>query len=54
MLLTTLVPSLVYNKAAFLAKTTWERNSNLREANQNLYQLSDDEFDRLLQPASMV
>lgn len=54
MLVTALNPHIGYDKAAAIAKKAHQDNSTLKEAAVKLGILSEEEFDRLVQPDTMV
>ena len=54
MLVTALNQHIGYDKAAKLAKTAHERGLSLRQANQELRYLTEEEFDRYLLPEAMI
>ncbi len=54
MLSTLLAPYIGYEKAASLAHWAQENDSSLKEANQALQYMSEDEFDRVFTPEKMV
>ncbi|MBV9669901.1 MAG: class II fumarate hydratase, partial [Acidobacteriales bacterium] len=54
MLVTALNQHIGYDKAAKLAKTAHAKNLSLREANRELGFLTEEQFERLLQPSAMT
>jgi fumarate hydratase, class II len=54
MLVTALTPTIGYDRAAQLAKLAHEQNFSLREANRRLSFVSEEEFDRLMNPKAMT
>ena len=54
MLVTALSPVIGYDKAAAVAKLAHEKNISLREAVREMGLLSDEEFDRIVDPKKMV
>ena len=54
MLVTALSPHLGYDKASELAKYAHKEGLSLREANQKLGFVTDDEFDEIVDPKKMV
>lgn len=54
MLVTSLSPYIGYDKASKIAKYAYENNLNLREANQKLAYLSNEEFDKYVRVENMV
>jgi fumarate hydratase class II len=54
MLVTALSPVIGYDKAAEVAKRAHEKNISLREAVSEMGLLSDEEFDRIVDPKKMV
>ena len=54
MLVTALNRHIGYDKAAKLAKTAYQNDISLREANRQLGFLSEEEFDRYVRPENMI
>ena len=54
MLVTALNPRIGYDKAARIAKTAWAEGKTLREAAVALGYVTEDDFDRLVDPAKMT
>src|SRR5690606_4376228 len=54
MLVTALNPVLGYDRAAKIAKTAHERGQSLRETAVELGYLSGEEFDRVVDPSTMI
>lgn len=54
MLVTSLSPHIGYDKASKIAKYAYENDLTLKEANKELGFLSDDEFDKFVNPENMV
>lgn len=54
MLVTALNPTLGYDKAAEIAKLAFKENLSLKEACLKLHYLSEDEFNKIIQPDKMV
>lgn len=54
MLVTALSPKIGYDKAAEIAHKAFHENLTLREASRKLGYLTDDEFDKLIQPHKMT
>jgi fumarate hydratase class II len=54
MLVTALSPSIGYEKAADIAKKAHAEGLTLRDAASRLGYLSEEEFDRLVDPSSMT
>lgn len=54
MLVTALNTHIGYDKAAHLAKYAYEHNTSLKEANQSLRYMSDEDLDRALDPKRMI
>lgn len=54
MLVTALSPSIGYDKAAELAHYALEHDLTLKQAAMKLGPVSEEEFDRLVDPAKMV
>jgi len=54
MLVTALTPHIGYDKAAKIAKTAYERNGTLKEAALELGLVSEQDFERWVDPAQML
>ena len=54
MLVTALAPTLGYDKAAEIAKKAHKEGMTLKEAAVELGHLTDEEFDRAVQPEKMT
>ncbi len=54
MLVTSLSPTIGYDKASKLVHYAYEKNISLKEANQKLAYLREDEFDKLVDPYKMA
>ena len=54
MLATALNPKIGYDKAAVVAKNSYEKNISLKESVMQLGYLTADEFDQLVQPNQMI
>ena len=54
MLVTALNPHIGYDKAAKVAKKAYSENLSLREAIVELDYMSEEEFDKLVQPEKMI
>lgn len=54
MLVTALNPVLGYDKAAEIAKFAFENQKTLKEACLHLNYLTEEEFDKIMQPANMI
>lgn len=54
MLVTALAPKIGYDNAAKVAKSAHQRGTTLKEEATRLGFVSEDEFDRLVQPAKMT
>ena len=54
MLVTALNPHIGYDKAAQIAKKAYAENSTLKEAGVALGLLSEEEFDRWVDPKAML
>jgi len=54
MLVTALNPHIGYDKAAEVAKNSYNKNISLKESAVELGYLTDEEFDRLVQPSQMI
>ena len=54
MLVTALNPKIGYDKAAKIAHTAFEKNISLKEANNLLGFLTEQEFDSLINPSKMI
>ena len=54
MLVTALSPTIGYDKASKLVHYAYEKNTSLKEANQKLAYLPENEFDKLVDPYKMA
>ncbi len=54
MLVTALAPSIGYEKASNIAKLAHEKNLSLRQASNQLNYIDQEEFDKLINPKSMI
>ncbi|WP_269608839.1 class II fumarate hydratase [Prochlorococcus marinus] len=54
MLVTALAPSIGYEKASKIAQLAHEKNLSLRQASNQLNYIDEKEFDRLVDPKSMI
>lgn len=54
MLVTALTPKIGYDKAAKIAHTAFEEEISLKAASQNLGFLTEEEFDKLIEPHKMI
>ncbi len=54
MLVTALAPSIGYEKASKIAQLAYDKNLSLRQASNQLHYISQEEFDNLIDPKSMI
>jgi fumarate hydratase class II len=54
MLVTALTPEIGYDRAADIAKLAYERNWTLKQATMELGYMSEDDFDRIMDPGNMI